>query len=149
MPKGAFDALGRVDVPPAHPRYQRLGRHIADHNLIGTVEYPVGHLLANTDSGECLNARGKAVNMLDVDGGENVDATVEQQQHVFVALTMAASFDVRMCQFVDKRYLRGSSQNGVDIHLREQSALVLHLAASYLFQLVGQLRRSTASVGLH
>ena len=72
--------------------------------------------------------------MLDVDGAENIDFVIEQQKDVFIALWQAAAFDVGMSQLVDKSDLRSASQNGIDIHLGEESSFVIHITAGDLFE---------------
>ncbi len=87
--------------------------------------------------------------MLHVDGAEDVDLGVEQQQHVLIALGEAAAFDVGVREFIDERHLRLAGEDGVDVHLGEESALVVDLAGRDLFELGGLLGGAFAAVGLH
>ena len=67
--------------------------------------------------------------MLDVDRRVDVDAGGEQLLDVQVALGMAAPGRVGVREFVDQHELRPAREDGVEIHLLEDAALVLDAAA--------------------
>ena len=65
-----------------------------------------------------------------------------------IAFGEAAAFDVGVRQLVDKRHLRRTGEDGIDVHLGEESALVVHLARRDMLELGGQLGGGFAAVGL-
>ena len=62
--------------------------------------------------------------MLDIEGGVDVDAAIEQFLDVEVALRVPAAFDVAVGEFVDQHELGAASDDGVEIHLVEFAAPV-------------------------
>ena len=72
--------------------------------------------------------------MLDIDGGYNVYACVEQFEHVLPAFRMAArARDIGMRQLVDERHLGTTGEHGIKVHLLEVRPAVLdHLAGDDL-----------------
>ena len=62
--------------------------------------------------------------MLDVDGGHDVDAGVEQLQHVFVALAVLAAGNVGVGQLVDDDGMGMAGEDGVHVHLFQVDAAI-------------------------
>src|SRR4029077_2787051 len=63
-------------------------------------------------------------------------------------LTMFATFDVGVSEFVDNCDCRLASQDRIYIHLFEECALVVDLPARNLFQLCSELRGGFAAMSL-
>lgn len=144
--ESALDTVGGVDVSAAHAGSEGLGGEIAHDDLIGAIEDPVGNGLPDGDSGEALDAWCEAFDVLDVDGGEDIDASVEKEKNVFVAFGKAASLDVGMGELVDEGDLWLAGEDGVDVHLREDGSLVIDLAAGHLLELLRKIAGSAAAV---
>ncbi len=72
--------------------------------------------------------------MLDVDGGDHVDAGLEQLLDVLPALGVAGAGHVAVGQLVHQGDGRGALQDGVDVHLGEEGRAVLDLSARDLFE---------------
>ena len=70
--------------------------------------------------------------MLDVDGGNHVDAGVEQLEDVFVPFLVRGSRRVRVGQLIDDRELRTTFLDGLQVHLLQGDAAVLDLALGQL-----------------
>ena len=68
------DLLGRVDVAVGHAAAQRLGGHVDQLDLVGGPDDRVGHRLALLDAGDPLDHVVERLEVLDVDGGDHVDA---------------------------------------------------------------------------
>src|SRR6201999_4545816 len=102
--------------------------------------------LANGDAGEALDARGEAFDVLHVDGAEHVDVGVEEKKDVFVALAVAAAGDVGVSELVDENALGMALEDGVDVHLTEEGALVVDLAGGDVFELLRKLGGAFATV---
>ncbi len=87
--------------------------------------------------------------MLDVDGGDDVDAGVQQFLHVLPALGVARARRVGVRQLVDECDLRSAGEHGVEIHLLEGGAAVGDPGARHDLKTLDQLGGVLASVGLH
>ena len=85
--------------------------------------------------------------MLHVDGGEDVDVGVEEEEDVFVALGVAAAGDVAVGELVDENDLGFALEDGIDVHLLEERALVFDLAGGDVFELGGEFGGAFAAVG--
>ena len=109
----------RVDLARAQPLLQRLGREVDEHDLVGLVEDPVGERLAHADAGQLEDRVVEALEVLDVDGRDDVDAGVEDLVDVLVALLVAHARRVRVRELVDQRELGRAPDDGVDVHLLE------------------------------
>ena len=113
------DLLGGVDVAVGHPPAQRLGRHVDQLDLVGGADDLVGDRLPLLDAGDALDDVVERLEVLDVDGGDDVDAGVEQLLDVLPALLVARAGDVGVGQLVDEDDLRAAGQDGVEVHLLE------------------------------
>ena len=139
----------RIDIAAPHAVLQRLRRQIGHHDFVDSLQHPVGNRFPHLNSRDALHRRRDALEVLNVHGGEHVDAGVEQFEHIFIALAMLAAFDVGVRQFVDQSDLRLARQDGVHIHLFEQRALVFDLLARNDFQVRHQFGDAFAAVGFH
>ena len=92
--KSTLGAVDRVNVAALHACDQGLGRQVGDDDLVSAVKNPVWNRLADGDSGEALNAGGKAFNVLYVDGAEDVDVGLQNEEDVFISFGVAAACDV-------------------------------------------------------
>ncbi len=90
----------------------------------------------------------QALDVLDVDGGVDVDAVVEQLLDVEIALRMPAAGRVGMGEFVDQGDLRPPRLDRVDVHLVEGLAAILDVSARDDFEPFEQGFGLLAAVGL-
>ena len=81
--------LGQVDLPFAEPLEQLLGRDVDELDLVGALEHRVRHRLAHLDAGDLRDHVVQALDVLDVERGVDLDARVEQLEHVLPALGVA------------------------------------------------------------
>src|SRR5271165_6011693 len=66
----------------------------------------------------------EALDMLDVDGGVDVDAVVQELLDIEIAFGMTAAGRVGMGQLVDKNNLRTPCNDGVEVHFLEPLPLI-------------------------
>ena len=85
----------------------------------------------------------EAFNVLDIQGGVDVDPRRQQFLDIHIALGMAAAGRIFMRQFVHQRQARLALQDGVQIHLRQHPALVGHALFGNGFDPFGE------KIGLH
>ena len=76
----------RVDLAGLQAGDQVLGREVDEHDLVRLGQLLVGHGLAHLDAGQLGHLVVERLEVLDVDGGEDVDAGVEDVLDVLVAL---------------------------------------------------------------
>ena len=145
--EGTLGAIEGIDIAATHAGGESFGGEIGEDDFVGTIEDPVRDCLADGDAGEALDARGEALDVLDVDGGEDVDVGVEEEEDVFIALGGAAAVDVGVGELVDEDDLGMASEDGVDVHLGEDGALVIDLTGWDVFKLGGELGGTFAAVG--
>ena len=120
------DLLRGVDVPVRHPPPQRLRRHVDQLDLVGGADHGVGDGFPLRHAGDLLHHVVERLEVLDVDGGDHVDAGVEQFFDVLPALLVTRPGHVGVRELVDQRDLRVAGQHGVEVHLLERRPAVGH-----------------------
>ncbi len=118
------DLLGRVDVAVGHATAQALGGHVDQLDLVGPSDDLVGDGLALRHAGDLLDDVVERLQMLHVDGREDVDPGREQLLDVLPALGVAAARDVGVGEFVDDGDLGAPGDHRVHVHLGEPSTAV-------------------------
>ena len=146
--KGAFCTIRGIDVPAPHARLERFRSQIDEHNLIYTLHDPVGNGFTHRHAGDLLNDWGQAFDVLHIHGRENVDPCLQDFEDVLVPFAVLASINVGVCEFVHERDLGFALDDGVDVHLLEQRAFVVQLAARHMIEAGGEFGDALASVGL-
>ena len=81
--------LGHVDLALGQAAQQFIGGQVDEDDFIGAVEHRVGHGFPYADAGDAAHRLVQAVEVLDVDGGPDVDAGSEQVFDVLPALGVA------------------------------------------------------------
>jgi hypothetical protein len=93
-------------------------------DFVGALEQAVGDGLADGGAGRAVDGVVERFEVLDVDGGHDVDAGVEQLEHVFVALAVACCRE-RWCGRARRRRRFGmAGEDGVDVHLLEADGAI-------------------------
>src|SRR5665213_219118 len=87
--------------------------------------------------------------MLNVYSADNVDVVLQEEENIFIAFRMTASFDIGMRQFVDQRYLRHAGDDGIHVHLAEEGSSIVDLSTRNLFEFRSQFRRAGAPMCFH
>ena len=75
-----LDALGRVDLPRPQACLERLGGEIDQDHLVGVQEHLIGDRLAHPDPGQLVDPVVEALQVLDVDRRDDVDAGVQEDR---------------------------------------------------------------------
>ena len=63
--------------------------------------------------------------MLDVEGAIDINAGIEQFEHVLIALRMPGARCVGVGQFIHQHQFRPADENGVDVHFGERDPAVI------------------------
>ena len=122
--------VGHIHLALLQPLDQLVGGNV-DHLDLGRLQDAVGHRLAHADARERGDDVVQALDMLDVDGGIDVDPRRQQFLDILVALRVAAAGDVGVRQLVDQHQPGVAREDGVQIHLGERAAVRRHLVARH------------------
>src|SRR5205814_365936 len=106
---------------------QILGGKIDDLDVVCLVENAIGDRFAHADPGDPGDDVVEALDVLNVEGCEDIDARGDQLLDVEIALGMPAAGVVGVSELVDDNQLRTPLEYCVQIHFREQMAFVLYL----------------------
>jgi len=106
VPQGGVDFLRRVDVAVRHPAAQCLRRHVDQLDLVGSPDHGIRNSLALRYPSDLLDHVIEGLEVLDVDRGDDVDASPEQLLDVLPALLVPGARDVGVRQLVDQRHPR-------------------------------------------
>ena len=101
-----LDLLRAVDLAGPQPAAQLLDGHVDVDDLVGAIEERVRHRLADAHAGRLGDRVVERLQVLDVHGGHDVDAGLEEVEHVLVALGVPAAGDVGVGELVDHTDLR-------------------------------------------
>src|SRR6516164_4692362 len=124
-----------------------IGSEIDQFDGIGAVENRIRYGFTNTDVGDLGDNFIQAVDVLNVHGGVDVDASTQQLLDVQVALRMSAALRIGMSEFIDQDDLRSPSDDGVEIHLVQELTLVLNALTRNDLQAVQQRLCFLAAMG--
>ena len=148
MLQRALGLLGDIDLALLQPLDQVVGREVDQLDGVGAVEHLVRHGLAHPHMRDLRDHVVEAFDVLDVDGGIDVDAVGEQFLDVEIALGMTAARRVGMGEFVDQGDLRPPRDQRVEVHLLERLVLVADPLARQHFEALQQRFGLRPSMGL-
>ncbi len=103
---GALGLGGDVDLALVQPLDQLSRRQVHHLHRVRVVEDRVGHRLPHLDAGYLGDDVVEALEVLDVQGGVDVDARVQQLLHVLPALGVSRARGVGVRQLVHQQQLR-------------------------------------------
>ncbi len=148
MLKGPARLLRHIDLALFQPLDQIVGREVDQLDIVGPVEDRVGHRLAHADARDLRHDVVEAFDVLDVEGGVDVDAVGEQLLDIEIALGMAAAGRVGMGELVDQSELWAPGEQRVEVHLLERAPLIVDGAAGDDLEALQQRFGLGAPVGL-
>jgi hypothetical protein len=141
--------LRHVDLALLQSLDQFARRQVHQLDVAQAVEHAVGHGLAHAHAGDPVDHVVEAFQVLDVDRGADVDAGVEQFDHVLPAAFVAAAGRVAVRQFVHQRQPGPAREQGVEVEFLQRAALVFDALARQDFEPFDQPQRLAATVGFH
>ena len=113
--------LGDIDLAFPQALDQIVGREVDHLDRVGAIEDRIGHGLAHPDMGDLGDDVVQALDMLDVDGGVDVDAGGQQLLDIEIALWMAAAWALVWASSSTSTIL-GRRAISVEIHLVDDLA---------------------------
>jgi hypothetical protein len=108
-----------------HAPAQRLGSDVHELNLLGPTDDRVGNRLLLRDARDLLHHVVDRLEVLDVDRGDDVDASVQQCFDVLPALLVSRPGSVGVGEFIDQGNLGLACEDRVKIHLFESGSSVV------------------------
>src|SRR5262249_43374308 len=119
--------LRYINLSLAQALDQVFRGEVDDLDVVRLVEDAVGHGLAHADPGDPRDDVVEALDMLDVESREHVDARADQLFDIEIALRMSAARRVGVSELVDENELRPPLEDRIQIHLGQEMAFVLDL----------------------
>src|SRR3984893_16204875 len=99
--RSAFDLLGHVDLARLEACQQLVGRNVDQDNIVGLVEKRIGDGFPHADAGYAADDVVQALQMLDVERREYIDAIIQKLVDVLPTLWMPRTGRVGMGELVD------------------------------------------------
>ena len=139
--------LRAINLAGFQTGYQFFGSQVDVHHLVRFLKDTVGDALFDFDAGDALHFFVHALDVLDVDGGNHVDAFVQKVHHVLPTLFVTTAFYVGMRQFVHDDYFGMDADDTLQIHFFQFLAFVEYPAAGDDGQACKESFRPGTSVG--
>ena len=144
--------LRGLRLPVDFSRLQALkqvgGLKVHDLHLIGGVEHRIRNAFRHGDAGDGGHYVVQTFQMLNIDGGIDADAGVQQLLHILIPFGVAAALGVGMGQFIHQNQLGVPGQSSVQIKFPQEDALRGNRFWRELFQSLQQGHGFRAGVGL-
>ncbi len=113
--------FGHVHLALLQPFDQLPRRQVDQHDVAQPVEHDVGHGFTDAHAGDPVDHVVQALQMLDVDRRVDVDAGIEQLDHVLPTTLVAAAGHVAVRQFVDQRQLRPAREQRIQVQFVQRA----------------------------
>ncbi len=138
----------RVDETLGEALAQCLRGEVDEFDLVGATEHVVGDGLALRHAGDLPDHVAERLDVLDVDGGEHVEAGGEQGVDILPALLVRGTGCVGVRELVDEHDLGPAGQDAGEVQLVESDPAVEHGSAREHLEPVEQGERRGAAVSL-
>src|ERR1700751_2675349 len=113
-----------IDLALGQAFEELVGRKINQYNLIGILEYPIGDGFADPNASDLLDNVVEAFQMLDVEGGPDVDAGGEQFLNVLPSLWMTTPGYIGVGKFINQEQARMSCQGGIKVEFIDDQVAI-------------------------
>jgi hypothetical protein len=146
---GAPGLVRQVHLALFEAPQELLRRDVHQLDGVRAVEHGVGHGLAHLHVRDLRHHVVEALHVLHVQGGEHVDAGVQQLLHVVPALRVAGARGVGVGQLVHQHHGGGPREDAVEVELLEQPAPIGHAAPGQQREPLDERGRVRPTVVLH
>ena len=140
--------LREVDLAFLQALDQLVGGQVHQLDLVGPLEHRVRHRLAHDDAGDLRHEVVEALEVLDVERGVDVDAGVDELEHVLPPLGVARALGIAVGELVHQNDARPAGQGRVEIEFLERAAAVGNLPGREDLQSLEKGLRLHPAVGL-
>ncbi|VVN39807.1 hypothetical protein PS645_05338 [Pseudomonas fluorescens] len=139
--------LRHVHLAVAQALEQFARWQVDQQQFVGFLQNPVRQGFADLYASDAAHLVVEAFEVLDVDGGEHVDAGGEQFLNVLPAFRVPAAGGVAVGEFIYKHKLRLGREQAVEVHFFEHHATVFRSHQRLLGQAAKQRLGFGAAVG--
>ena len=122
--RGPGGLFGNVDLALLQALQQLLGREIDQGDVRRQVEHGVGYRFPHGDAGDLGDDVDDAFEVLDIDGGIDMDAGSQQFLDILPSFWVSAAGGVAMGEFVDQNETGLAPKSRVEVELFQQYPLV-------------------------
>ncbi|CAH0282706.1 hypothetical protein SRABI112_03966 [Pseudomonas mediterranea] len=141
--------LRHIDLAIAQALQQFTGRQVDQQQFIGFLQNPIRQRFANLHPGDAAHLVIEAFQVLDIDGGVDIDAGGKQLLDVLPALGVATAGGIAVGQFVHQHQAWPGGEQTVEVHFLEHHAPVLGTHQRLLHQAAEQCFGFGSTVCLH
>src|SRR5579884_3903534 len=120
--------------------------HVDQFDLVGLTYYCVGDRFALRDPSDAFDDVVQTHQVLDVDGGNDVDSSVEEFVDVLPTLLVTTPGHVGVREFVDQHQRGPSGENGIQIHLLKRRPAIVDAPTRYHLKVANLFRSVQATV---
>ena len=126
---GALSGGGQIDEAGLQALEEIVGRQVEELDLVSAIEDVIGHGLFDNDMRDLGDGVVEAFDVLHVQRGPDIDAVIEQLEHILPALLVARARRVVVGELIDEQQGRRSRDGGVEIEFLQRRAPVIARAA--------------------
>jgi hypothetical protein len=141
--------IRQVDLPLLEAHQQVIRWKIHQLHLVRPLQERVRHILAHHHAGDLGHHVPQALQVLDVEGGVDINARVQQLHHVLPALLVAGAFHIGVGQLIHEDEGRPAAEGGLQVEFREKQPAVRELLPRQRLQALQQGGGFLPAVGLH
>jgi hypothetical protein len=125
-------------LPARKPFLQIFDGEVEVDHLIGLFEEAVGNGFPHHHAGDSFDQVVEAFEVLHVEGADDIDASVDEFEHVEVAAFVAAAGRIGVRQLIDQGDLGLALEDLVQAHLLDRDPAVFDLAQGHDFEILHQ-----------
>ena len=102
-------------------------RQIEKNDLVGEIENRIGNSFTDRRACDLTHCVAATADVLNVKRCINIDARIEQLEHVLITLGMTRARRVRVRQLINNGEFRMPRENRIQIHFGERRAAIFNL----------------------
>ena len=104
----------------------------------GVIQHAVGNSLPNLRARDLPHCVGTTFDVLNIEGGEDINPRIEQFYYVLAALGMSRALGIGVREFIHQDKLRTACQHRVEVHFAKGHTTILELLSRKLGQACGE-----------
>ena len=141
-------ALRRIDFSRLQPIQKIFGGKVDVHDLVRLRDYFIWDPFFDPDAGRVFDNIIERLQMLNVNGADDIYSHGQQILNVFVPFAILAPGRVGVSQFIDQRHRRLACKQRIEIHFPQSNVVIFNRARRYDLQIANLCGRLRAIVWL-
>ncbi len=125
--RGPFCAFTEINFSVSQPRQQLFWRQIDKNDLVGQIENRIGNSFTDRRACDLTNRVAATADVLNVERGVNIDARIQQLEHILITFWMMRTRRVRVREFINNRKSGMPGENRIQIHFSQRRAAIFNL----------------------